>query len=397
MRQRAAKSWMMLGLCALAATPAVRAQPPLPAGVKARIAALAAECVAAGGRPGRTPVVKAQDFTGDGRLDFLISAGDFECAGKPALFRRGGQGEVEIHVTDASGQSRRVFHDTLIAYRLLDGRPVRVQIARAGADCGAGSMARTQCGDELAWNGNGFDLVPTGSRAAPGKPVERPTGDAVVAAAPAATGALTVQPNAEADFIAGCRKDILGGNPQAKDWVDGHCRDAWGKVGASAALVDALLAAVPVEAGQRTSATALKARLPQVRWAARPEGRAAASGQLGKLAVIAEGAPDVGTLSLGWQETGADIPYDVEGALRARGVRPNLVACQSFGAGEQTRVFAVRAAGRAPFGLTIHARGAPTANTWSLYSASADLGGALPTLRSVQARDRDGGWSARCD
>lgn len=393
MRQSAARAWSLIGLCALLSTNAARAQPPLPAGVKARIAALAAECVAAGGRPGRTPFVKAQDFSGDGRLDYLISAGDFECAGQPALFRRGGQAEVEIHVTDASGQSRRLFHDTLIAYRLLDGRPVRVQIARTGEACGAGSAARTQCGDELAWNGNGFDLVPTGSRAAPGKPAERP-GDAVAAAT---ADALAVQPNAEAGFIAGCRKDILSGNPQAGDWVDGHCRDAWGKVSASAALVDALLAAVPVEAGRRTSASALKARLPQVRWAARPEGRTATSGRLGKLAVIAEGTPNVDTLSLGWQETGADIPYDVEGALRARGVRPDLVACQSFGAGEQTRVFAVRAAGRAPFGLTIHARGAPTANAWSMYSASADLGGALPTLRSVQTRDRDGGWSARCD
>ncbi len=78
------------------------------------------------------------------------------CVGRPGLFRQGGVARVDLFVVDARNAARRVYSDQLIAYRVLAGKPAKVQIARQGAACGAGSDARTQCAAQLAWNGHGF-------------------------------------------------------------------------------------------------------------------------------------------------------------------------------------------------------------------------------------------------
>ncbi|MBX3484082.1 hypothetical protein, partial [Phenylobacterium sp.] len=141
----------------LAATAATaQPRPAIPAVVLTHMNALDSRCVAAGGRPGGGRYVFAQDFTGDGRVDYLLSEGDYACAGRPGLFRQDGQARVDIFVTDAANNARRVYSDTLLAYRLIAGTPVKVQIARRGAACGAGATAATQCAAQLAWNGQGF-------------------------------------------------------------------------------------------------------------------------------------------------------------------------------------------------------------------------------------------------
>jgi hypothetical protein len=38
--------------------------------------------------------VIAQDFTGDGLIDYLLSEGDYRCTRRPGLFRKDGQARL---------------------------------------------------------------------------------------------------------------------------------------------------------------------------------------------------------------------------------------------------------------------------------------------------------------
>ncbi|MFN3370922.1 MAG: hypothetical protein ACK4Z0_05280 [Sphingomonadaceae bacterium] len=167
------------------AAPAPAQQVPEP--IKARVNELVARCVAAGGQlgdmRGAGQFVIPRDFNGDGRTDFLVSEGNVPCTGRPQLFRPGGLARVQLWLGDAAGNARLAFEDQLIAYRVLDGRPAKLQVARRGPACGGPA----RCGDELRWNAaaSRFDLAPTDGRqaaivAAPGAQA------ATAAAAPAA-------------------------------------------------------------------------------------------------------------------------------------------------------------------------------------------------------------------
>ena len=116
-----------------------------------------------------------------------------------------------------------------------------------------------------------------------------------------------------------------------------------------------------------------------VRWAAKPGGRGlSASGRLGAFEVSVTGSPAAKTLGVSWGEVGAEPPYDIVGAMRARGVTLTEIACEEFGSGEWQRVFAGSAPGRAPFRLDIAQRTAPFANSNSYYGATIDLSGRAP-------------------
>lgn len=161
----------------------------------------------------------------------------------------------------------------------------------------------------------------------------------------------------------------------AARWADEQCAADWNKITASAAATDALLAAP----GEKVALATLRQRLGSVRWAAKPGGREySASDQLGNLDVSVTGAPTAITLSLNWMEVGAEPPYDVVGALRARGVALTEIACEEFGSGEWQRVFSGVAPGRAPFPLEIGQRTAPVANANAYYGATIDLSGQVP-------------------
>jgi hypothetical protein len=177
---------------ALALATAAQAQGLVPEPVKARVNELVAQCVAAGGAlgsmSGQGRFVIPQDFTGDGRTDFLISEGNVPCIGKPTLFRPDGLAKVELWVGTGAGGATLAFADRLLAYRVLAGPPARLQIARRGPACGA-----ARCGDELRWNAAAarFDIAPTDGRqvalaAAPG------AASPVAAPAPAAARAGTL-------------------------------------------------------------------------------------------------------------------------------------------------------------------------------------------------------------
>lgn len=363
-----------------------QARPPIPSVVLDHMNDLDRRCAAAGGRAGEGRFVVAQDFTGDGRLDYLLSEGDYNCVGRPGLFRQGGVGRVDIFVVDARNAARRVYSDQLIACRVLAGKPAKVQIARQGTACGPGSNARTQCAVQLAWNGQGFgEAVAVSEARVPGDaapaarslPVATPAVDA--AAGSGAPAPLAVPAEARPRFLAECRQAYVSRSADAARWADEQCVADWGKVTASAAATDALLAALPAVAGEAVPLASLRQRLAGVRWAAKPRSRElSASGRLGNLDVSVSGAPAAKTLGMSWMEVGAEPPYDIVGAMRVRGVTLTEIACEEFGAGEWQRVFSGSAPGRAPFRLELGQRTAPFANSNSYYGVTIDLSGRAP-------------------
>ena len=134
-----------------------------------------------------------------------------------------------------------------------------------------------------------------------------------------------------------------------------------------------------VAPGEALPLASLRQRLGAVRWAAKPRSRElSASGRLGEFEVSVTGSPTAKTLGVNWGEVGAEPPYDIVGAMRARGVTLTEIACEEFGSGEWQRVFAGRAPGRAPFRLEVGQRTAPTANANSYYGATIDLSGRAP-------------------
>ncbi|PZQ53473.1 MAG: hypothetical protein DI570_24015 [Phenylobacterium zucineum] len=341
-------------------------RPPVPPVVLTHMNDLDARCRAAGGRPDGGRFVFAQDFTGDGRLDYLVSEGDYVCTGKPGLFRPGGQARVDIYVADARGQVLRNYSETLIAYRLIAGQPVKVQIARRGAACGAGVAPTAQCAAQLAWNGRSFgEGVSVGAGATPA-----PSAPPSAAAAPVAGG--------ESAFLARCRRAYVSADASAARWADDACKEDWKKVVASGPAAEFLLAVLSPP-GVRLTLPDLRQRTPAVRWAARPAGPTGfASGKLGSLDVSVEGRSTPVSASANWAAVGQPIPYDVVEALRQRGAVLTLASCEKLGAGEGNRVFAGQAPGKAPFALTIDQREAPTASANSYYSASVSLDGRAP-------------------
>lgn len=76
------------------------------------------------------------------------------------------------------------------------------------------------------------------------------------------------------------------------------------------------------------------------------------------------------------------------------GAALTLIACQAFGAAEDTRISRVAASGKSPFMLTIGRREAAVASQSSDFSASSDFSGQAPSLAALR---RDGGeWQPTC-
>lgn len=379
---------------ALAASPAAsQSRPPIPAVVLTRMNTLDQRCTAAGGRPTNARYVHAQDFTGDGRLDYLVSEGDHGCAGRPGLFKTNGEARVDIFVTDARNNARRVFSDSLIAFRLVAGRPVRVQIARKGAACGAQADPTTQCATQLVWNGQAFGEGVSVTREAGGATTTLAPPQAQAARAePAPTAgaappAPAVAGDARAKYLAQCRREHVSRDAGAARWADEACAEGWKAVVAAGPAADALLAVLPTTAAERPTLAAIRQRATGVRWTGAARGQALASGKLGGLDVLVEGPGAPRAVGVNWGATGAMIPYDVVGAMRARGATLAEMSCEKIGTGEGGRSYAGTAPGRAPFTLRIDQRTAPTGNALSYYAASVSLDGRHPPRGSTAGCD----------
>lgn len=357
----------LLAFTALGLSPAplmAQAKPPLPMVVLNAMNALDGRCSAAGGKPGTGRYVIAQDFTGDGLLDYLLSEGDYDCRGRPGLFRTDGEARVDLFVTDRANRARRVYSERLIGYRVLAGRPARLQVARRGAACGAGAAPATRCAGQLAWNGSSF-----------GETVSVRDGDPPASAAAPPSGPAEASQSA---YLAQCRKDLVRRDASASRWADDECRRKWGNIENSGSAAEMLLAVIPASAADRPSLAQVRQRATGVRWAARPAPPSMASGRLGELDVAVEGRGTPSSLSVSWSQTAGEIPHDVVGAMRRRGVSLVEMSCEKTGVGAGTRVYAGTASGRAPFTLTIEQQTAPLGHMQSYYVASLGLGGRHP-------------------
>lgn len=427
-------------IAALAAAAACTAPPTLarqgvvPDAVKARVNDLVAACVRAGGTlgdmSGQGRFVIPADFNGDGLTDFVVSEGNVPCTGRPQLFRDGGLSRVELYTGTGTAAAQLAFADRLLAYRVVAGSPAKLQIARRGEACGAGSGASAQCGAELRWNAGQarFDEVPTGSRGGPGQAVVRPA--VVEGVAVPAAGAGTVAPasaptpvaaavpaaaagpaaptlpmvaNARARHMERCSAEHRRLYPQmAADAAASSCGDQWEKVEAAGPLADLVLSMVPARAGERLSLADLRARLPGSQWDAHPataRGQAmpAATGRVGAFeAWVSGSAAAAKSLTLGWSEQGADPPYDLPGALAARGAKVEALGCYHFGIVEVNAAYIVEAEGRPPFALTVYTRGAPVGQSIAAQTFEVGLDGVLPTKAGLRAEHRDPPWSDPC-
>ncbi len=389
--QEIGRNLLALAGAALLGTPTM-AQGPVPDAIKARVNELVATCANAGGTlgnmSGQGQFVIPVDLTGDGKTDFLVSAGNFPCTGKPALFRADGLGRMQIYAGDGAGGARLLFDDRLLGYRLVAGKPTKIQIARKGGACGASAAASARCGDELRWNATSqqFDAVATDGRPAAPRAIAAPqaAGAPVTAAATSAppggpvAAAGTVPPvltTAQASFKTSCRQEFLADKPKDTSWIDGACADEWKRVTDAQPVVEQMLLAVPAGPGAAPALAELKQRMAGVRWGRAPQGQLAA-GKVGiyDMGITGKGQPD--SVNVNWMKTGATIPLNVPAAFAARGAKLTLTRCEKMGAGEGQRVWSVALPGRRPFELSVMERTAPTAGAFSIYEASVRLDGA---------------------
>lgn len=353
-------------------------RPPLPDAVLAQMNRLDVQCKSAGGRPGNARYVIAQDFTGDGVLDYLLSEGNYACSGRPDLFRRDGEARVEVFVADRTSRAHRAYSEVLTAYRVLAGQPVRLQIARKGPACGQGTPPNQPCGGELAWNGRTFGLAGSANQA-PVTPGTRAEG--------ATSPAPSTRGETEAGFLARCRSDLIRRNPSAVRWADDECRGNWQKIIGSRPAAVALLAVLPISASESPSLGAIRERASGVRWEARVSPGLLASGRLGALEITVEGKAQPLTVSMRWGQTGREIPYDIVGAMRLEGAVVQEMSCEKTGVGAGTRVYAGSMAGRAAFTLLIDQQTAPLGNMPSWYYAQVSLNGRHPARGSSSGCD----------
>lgn len=207
----------------------------------------------------------------------------------------------------------------------------------------------------------------------------------------ASTAAAQGAAGSQADYIARCTANMIAQDPRAGEWAPGQCQQQWEMVVASEPMAEAILAAVPVSGA--ADPAALRARLPMVRWDARPEGTLIASGRMGgNLSVQVDRAGP--SLNFLWSEAGQPIPYNIMEALRGRGAEVSMVGCYALGMGENNEAYRVVAPGRAPFALGVYGREAPTASANAFYNVGAGLSGEVKTLTQLQREDST--WSATC-
>jgi hypothetical protein len=376
-----------------------------PPEVMARIAGLDARCKAAGGTPIPNAYVLVHDYTGDGRPDFLISEGNYNCSGQPELFRPGGQSVVEVYMAKADGHAASVYQGTLAGYRLVQRTPTLIQIARSGATCGA----KSPCGFDLVWNAAASRLeeAPVGTAAKRASAAPPPA-----ALEEVVPGALT--PITRAQFVSACALEFKGSGTSAKD-IASACAFRYTDTLRSLPLAHAMFALRKLPPEQRTYA-GIKAALPTVRgWSInKPTGPGQVAGAQAQffpeVSLLLPASGPVGSVSWEWNDHDM-FPYDVPGALRLAGAKVTEYACASGGetnfGDEKTLQYRVEAPGLAPFAVSMSGRNGAMGGQMAYWSIGLALGEPIPSVATLAAQSRkddaknDPGsaptqWSTQC-
>lgn len=166
-------------------------------------------------------------------------------------------------------------------------------------------------------------------------------------------------------YLARCRRETIAQYPNARAQADSICNSHWEQITAAGPIADAILAVAPAAGGAFDGAGA-QARI----------------GAMRGLQLTVNRAPSPG-VTISWSRAGVPVPFDLEGALHARGATVAMIGCEWFGNSENTRVYRIDAQGKAPFALTIYLLNAAVANQSSSYMATAAYGGRLPTLAAL--------------
>ncbi|WP_293973084.1 hypothetical protein [Sphingomonas sp.] len=394
--------WLSVPLLACLAAMPVEAASGVPAEVTARIAVLDRQCIAAGGKPAAQSYIFVHDYTGDGIPDYLISEGNYGCAGRNGLFVKDGTAAIEIFAARPDGRAASAYRATVLGYRLLDRTPTLVQVAKAGA---AACGGQPRCGYDLVWNQTLARLedkpVGTAPRATPPAPL--PSAELE----PPVAGSL--HPQTEAEALADCRAEQRAAGMNAK-YVAEACTEEWKKLNASLPLARTIIALMSQPLATVRTPAGLKTALPGTKWDARPERPRPPltlndSGTMGRLQIGFSGKGAIDSLVFSWGETGALIPYALPAALRFLGVKLTLVACgrggDAYGDGT-TRSFRVEQPGAAPFGLDVAERIAAIGSQQSFWSATIALGQPAPSFARLRAAQRsrdpieETQWSQTC-
>jgi hypothetical protein len=196
----------------------------------------------------------------------------------------------------------------------------------------------------------------------------------------------------QAAYLARCRSETVARYPNAAPQANSICQSIWSEIVASGPMADAILTAMPRQ-GVTFDPAAVRGALPSIRWAATPAQGSIASGRLGDIDVSVTRVPAPG-LKFMWFKEGEPIPFNLEEALRVRGVSLTMIGCLAFGSAEGTRVYRAVTAGKSAFVLTIAARSAAVASQSSDFSATVDPSGRMPSLASLRADGSD--WQASC-
>lgn len=214
---------------------------------------------------------------------------------------------------------------------------------------------------------------------------------AIAALALAAGTALAQTPVVESQvsYVARCKRELIAAEPRARAQADSICQSNWGMIVAAGPLADTLLALAPA-AGTHFEPMAAKARATGVRWAPRAAKGQSAAGKVGETTVVLKPA----SAELGWFKNGDTIPFNLEQALRVRGVAPVMIGCLAYGAAESTSVYRVAPAGKAPFVLTVARREAAVASQSSDYNVTADFSGRPNTLATLRRSGDE--WAPTC-
>lgn len=196
----------------------------------------------------------------------------------------------------------------------------------------------------------------------------------------------------EAAYIARCRNETIANYPAALAQADSICQSNWTQIVVAGPMANAILTVAPRQ-GVAFDPASVRVALSSVRWAASPDQGTVVSGRLGDVDVAARRMPAPG-VTFQWFKNGETIPFNLEEGLRVRGAALTLIACQAFGAAEDTRIYRVAASGKSPFMLTIGRREAAVASQSSDFSASSDFSGQVPSLAALR---RDGSeWQPTC-
>jgi hypothetical protein len=127
-----------------------------PAPVAKALGELTKTCTDAGGKPSTKAAVRQTDLNGDGRTDFVLDVGSFQCQGAAAIF---GDREkpVQVFLADDAGGAELAYSGLAYSVKLEGTGPqAKPWVLLTGEGCGKPKARwaneESYCDRPLVWN-----------------------------------------------------------------------------------------------------------------------------------------------------------------------------------------------------------------------------------------------------